>query len=222
MQQAGLKHVGIEEITIGERVRKDLGDLSGLKQSISQNGIVCPIAVTPEMELIYGERRLRSAEELGLKYVPVVVIETASDDAAYRDMELAENTHRKAFTISERIRIVEGMQPQFTAIKDRIRIARLKGDVAGVEAAQADLSALLGRQVDDVPKLRSIFAEIAELGERAAQKAREIVHAFDKLKTDDLRAIVAEMDATGDVHGAFAKYLDTLPASVAKTKSTPF
>ncbi len=43
MQQTGLKHVAIGEITVGERMRKDLGDLSGLKHSITQSGIVCPL-----------------------------------------------------------------------------------------------------------------------------------------------------------------------------------
>lgn len=222
MQQATFMDMKIDAIVVGERVRRDLGDLSGLKQSILQNGIVCPIAVTPGNELIYGERRLRSAEELGLESVPVVVLRTPSDDAAYRDMELAENTHRKPFTISERIRIVDQMEPQFTAIKDRLRIGRLKGDANAIQAAQTELGQLMGRQVDNVPKLRSILAEIAELGERAAQRAREIVHAFDKLKTEELRGIVAYMDATGDVHGAFEKYLETLPVPVVVKKSTPF
>lgn len=221
MRQSGLKHVAIGDINVGDRVRKDLGDLSGLRQSISQIGIVCPLAVTPKLDLIYGERRLRAAEQLDMETVPVFVIENEEDHEAYRDMELAENTHRKPFTISERIRIVDQMEPQFASIKDRIRICRLKGDTAGVEAAQNDLSKLLGRQVDDVPKLRSIFAEIAELGERAAQKAREIVHAFDKVKSQELEAIVTEMDATEDVHGAFAKYLATLPSPIV-SKATPF
>lgn len=222
MEHVAFKEIEIDDIVVGDRVRKDLGDLSGLKESIVQNGIVCPIAVTPELELIYGERRLRSAELLGWKHVPVVILRTPSDDAAYRDMELAENTHRKPFTISERIRIVDQIEPQVTAIKDRVRIARLKGDASGIQAAQAELGQLMGRKVDSVPKLRSILAEIAELGERAAQKAREIVHAFDKVKSEELRAIVAHMDATGDVHEAFTRYLDTLPVPVVVKKSTPF
>ncbi len=90
-----------------------------------------------------------------------------------------------------------------------------------MDAAQAELGALLGRKVDDVPKLRSIIAELSELGERAAAKAREIVHAFDKTKSTELQTIVEEMDRTGDVHKAFERYLDTLPTPIA-TKSTPF
>lgn len=221
MQQTGLKHVAIGEITVGERMRKDLGDLSGLKHSISQTGIVCPIAVTPEMELIYGERRLRAAEQLEMEFVPVVVLESPADHDSYRDMELAENTHRKPFTISERIRIVDQMEPKLTAIKDKVRVARLKGDVAAVDSLQTELGLLLGRKVDDVPKLRSIIAELSELGERAAAKAREIVHALDKTKSTELQTIVAEMDRTGDVHKAFEEYLGTLPAAFT-TKATPF
>ncbi len=66
--------------------------------------------MTPMMELIYGERRLRAAEQLEMEFVPVVILESAADHDSYRDMELAENTHRKPFTISERIRIVDQME----------------------------------------------------------------------------------------------------------------
>lgn len=228
-QKSSISYAPIDDIVVGERLRKDLGDISRLSESIKQRGIICPIAVTPDMDLIYGQRRLEAARLANLDLVPYIVIETPDDDETYREMEMLENTDRKDFTIEEKVRIIDQTEPKLIALKDKIKAARIRNDSEGAEAAHRELEALLSRSLEEVPGKRAILAEIVGLGERNMQWAREVVHAADQGKTPALRAIVDEMNRTGAVRPAFDKYLATLPAApfaklakpVAETKHEP-
>ena len=228
-QKSSISYTPIEDIVVGERLRKDLGDLAPLAESIKQRGIICPIAVTPDMDLIYGQRRLEAAKLANLDLVPYIVIETPDDDDTYREMEMLENTDRKDFTIEEKVRIIDQTEPKLISLKDKIKAARIRKDPEGAEAAHRELEALLSRGLEAVPGKRAILAEMVGLGERNMQWAREVVHAADQGKTPILRAIVDEMNRTGAVRPAFDKYLATLPAApfakpakpAAETKPEP-
>ena len=88
----------ISEIQIGERHRRDLGDIPALARSIATVGLLHPIVVTTDGQLIAGRRRLAALELLGRDEAPVRVIDighnTPSDIARG---ELAENEARKDF-----------------------------------------------------------------------------------------------------------------------------
>ena len=92
------KQINITE----DRQRKDLGDLSDLKSSIARLGILQPLLVTPEFQLICGERRLRCALSLGLDSVPVYIKGTVTPDDA-EEMELEENVRRKSLSWQEQV-----------------------------------------------------------------------------------------------------------------------
>lgn len=221
-QKSSIQYAPIEDIVVGERLRKDLGDLAPLAESIRQRGIICPIAVTPDMELIYGQRRLEAAKLADLSLIPHIVIETPDDHDSYREMEMLENTDRKDFTIEEKVRIVDQTEPKIVAMKDKIKAARIKKDSAAAEAAHRELESVLARGIEAVPGKRAILAEIVGLGERCMQWAREVVHAADQSESPVLRAIVDEMNRTGSVKTAFDKYLATLPpAPFAKPAKPP-
>ena len=57
--------VPIEKIKVKKRVRKDLGNLSDLKDSLRTYGLLNPITINSKYELIAGERRLTAAREIG-------------------------------------------------------------------------------------------------------------------------------------------------------------
>src|ERR1039457_2125710 len=65
----------IDQIQVGFRYRKDLGDLWSLADSISEVGLLHPVVVTPEGRLIAGQRRLEACLLLGWKDVPVTVVD---------------------------------------------------------------------------------------------------------------------------------------------------
>lgn len=210
-QKSSVQYAKIDAITVSDRLRKDMGDLTAFAAAINREGIICPIGVTPDMELIYGQRRLEAAKMAKLDLVPYIVIETPDDHDAYRSMEMSENTHRKDFTIEEKIRIVDLYEPRVKDIKDRIRKARTRQDTNAAEMAHKELEQILAKSIAEVPGKRAILSQLVGLGERGLEWAREVVHAADESGSPVLRAIVDEMNKTGAVRTAFDKYLATLP-----------
>ena len=95
--------VPIADIEIGERHRKDHGDLTDLAESIRSEGLLHPIGVTQEKQLVFGERRLRAALDiLGWREIECRTVDVSSIAAG----EWAENEIRKNFTPSERVAIL--------------------------------------------------------------------------------------------------------------------
>jgi ParB family transcriptional regulator, chromosome partitioning protein len=89
-----------DEIKVKKRIRKDLGDLTQLMESIKAHGLMNPIVVNEKKELIAGERRLESVRRLGWPTIEVHVIHAPSEIAKIQ-MEIDENLYRRALTTSE-------------------------------------------------------------------------------------------------------------------------
>lgn len=94
--------IDINKVSVGDRIRKDMGNLDELAEDIKKNGLINPPVVTPEYELIAGERRLQAMKKLGYKQVEVRVMKV--EDAEHKlNLEINENENRKDFNKSERI-----------------------------------------------------------------------------------------------------------------------
>lgn len=92
--------VPIKDIKIRKRVRKDLGNLDDLKESLRLYGLMNPITINKKYELIAGERRLQAAKLLNWTNINANIIENMSE-ADTLEMELEENNQRKEFTDAE-------------------------------------------------------------------------------------------------------------------------
>lgn len=90
----------INSIVIRKRVRKNLGDLTSLAESLRKHGLLNPVVVNSRNELIAGHRRLEAAKKLGWSMIDVRVAD-GSDPADFVEMELDENTQRKNLTTDE-------------------------------------------------------------------------------------------------------------------------
>ncbi|WP_407399344.1 ParB N-terminal domain-containing protein [Treponema sp.] len=93
--------VKIEDIKIKKRVRRDLGDIEALKDSIRQYGLMNPITLNAKYELVAGERRLEAAKALGWERINAIVLDKNVDKVHQLEMELEENNQRKEFTDEE-------------------------------------------------------------------------------------------------------------------------
>lgn len=98
-----ITEVRTDRIKIGDRVRKDMGDLSKLKGSMQQMGLLQPIGLNSEYALIWGERRLTAARELGWETIMANVDPSMDDVANAINAEFVENDVRKDFTPSEAV-----------------------------------------------------------------------------------------------------------------------
>ena len=92
--------IPVDSIEIPERVRKDLGDLTPLMESLQKIGQLNPITVTPDFKLVAGHRRLTAVRQLGWKTIEAQIVEGV-DELRCLEMELEENLYRKDFTPDE-------------------------------------------------------------------------------------------------------------------------
>ena len=98
--------IKISHIKVGDRFRKDFGDLQGLADSIAELGQLHPIGVDSNYNLIFGERRIKACELLGRDTVEGSVIHL---DSLIKG-EFAENEFSKGWTVSERVAILEAIE----------------------------------------------------------------------------------------------------------------
>src|SRR5579885_374416 len=101
--------VPCEQIQVGERYRKEMGDLEGLAASIAREGLLQPVGITEDFRLVFGQRRLVAVRNI-LKWptIPARVVRVSSLLAAEHD----ENEVRKSFTASERTAIASALEQE--------------------------------------------------------------------------------------------------------------
>ena len=90
----------IDQIRIKKRVRKNLGSLQPLMDSLQEQGLLNPIVVNTKNELIAGQRRLESAKRLGWQSIAVTVVDRTGE-ADKLAMEIDENLYRLDLTDEE-------------------------------------------------------------------------------------------------------------------------
>jgi ParB family chromosome partitioning protein len=94
--------IDINKIKVNDRIRKDFGNIEELANDIKENGLINPPVVTPEYELIAGERRLKALQFLKYPQIEVRIM-TVKDSEHQLNLEISENENRKEFTFSERV-----------------------------------------------------------------------------------------------------------------------
>lgn len=93
--------IRIEQVVVGDRARKDHGDLTGLMESIKEHGLLQPIGVVRGNQLLFGGRRLEACRRLGWDSIPMVDPHTRDDALSLLKAERDENTCRKDMTAEE-------------------------------------------------------------------------------------------------------------------------
>ena len=80
----------ISDVKVGQRVRDEFGDMEALAGSIKEHGLLHPIVVDSDYNLIAGCRRLLACERIGLTEIEAKVLEDISEKEL-RVLELEEN-----------------------------------------------------------------------------------------------------------------------------------
>lgn len=93
--------VPVDNIVVQDRLREDYGDIAGLAESIMTHGLLHPLTIDADNNLIAGERRLRAMRKLGFMEVECRRWGTLTESER-RELELEENLRRKDLTAYER------------------------------------------------------------------------------------------------------------------------
>jgi N6-adenosine-specific RNA methylase IME4/ParB-like chromosome segregation protein Spo0J len=198
----------ISEIVVGERHRRNLGDIEGLAKSIAEVGLLHPIAVTFDGHLIAGERRLRAVEMLGWKTIPCTLVPLNLDQIVRG--EFAENTCRKDFTLSDAVAVKRALEPlEQAAAKERQAASGGKGRIASGKLP----TAMTGRAADKA-------ARATGMARRTLEKAEAIVAAAEA-DPELCGKYVEDMDRTGRVNGVYRRWKIAKQAEAIRAEPPP-
>ena len=112
----------IKDVKIGQRVRDEYGDMQALADSIREHGLLHPIVVDSDYNLIAGCRRLLACERIGLREIEAKVLEDISEKEL-RILELEENIRRKDLTELEKSKnLVELAEIKEQELKEKVKV----------------------------------------------------------------------------------------------------
>ena len=92
--------INVNDIVIKHRIRINLGNLTQLMESMRRHGLMNPVLITQNRELIAGNRRLESAKRLGWTTIEARIIDSL-DEADKLEIEIDENLHRRSLSPDE-------------------------------------------------------------------------------------------------------------------------
>jgi|TergutMp193P3_1026864.scaffolds.fasta_scaffold26138_2 ParB family chromosome partitioning protein len=92
--------IPIKDIIVKKRIRKNMGDIEALAESLKRYGQISPIVISASNVLIAGGRRLEAAKHLGWRTINAVISESAGE-LARLELEIEENIQRRDFSMDE-------------------------------------------------------------------------------------------------------------------------
>jgi N6-adenosine-specific RNA methylase IME4 len=188
----------VDAIVVGERHRRDMGDLAALARSIEEVGLLHPIVIRPDGALIAGARRLAAAHMLGLTEVPVTVV----DLGAVVKGEHAENSFRKDFTLSEAVAVKRALEP--------------------IERAAAQERMRAGRPMENFSKGRALDAVATATGlhRTTLGKAEAVVDAAEA-EPERFGKLLEDMDRCGRANGPYRRLQNIKAAEAIRNEPPP-
>lgn len=195
--------VPCHEIEVGERFRKTMGDLTGLTESIRENGVLQPIGITEDKRLVFGHRRLLVVKDiLQLPTIPARVVRLSNILIAQHD----ENEMRLDFTPSERVAIAEAVRAEIgnrsgqrTDMEPGQNIGQV---VPGAEPGQ-NIGQVSGSHIDEVAAKKAGFGNpetYRQARKVVAVGTPELVDAMDAREVSiSAAAVIADQPAERQV-----------------------
>lgn len=180
--------VAIDSIRTVNRIRSaDSGKVSNLADSIKKLGLMNPISVRPDFQLIAGLHRLEACKQLGWSTIPAIVHDysAANDDATAELLaelaEIDENLIRNDLTElqqgiqhNRRKRIYEQLHPETKAGGDRKSEAvKNQNDKMSLTSYSADAANAIGSTVRTVERKTRIGEQLESVAEQLTGTAIE-------------------------------------------------
>lgn len=204
MEKTVTKHgnsrpIAIGEIVVGERYRKNLGDLEPLKQSIADIGLLHPVVIDGDRRLLVGGRRLEACKQLGMLTIPAVTAASLSDLRQRVIAEKDENVCREPFRPSEMValgRVIEEFQRPIAEAAEKKSPGRPKKGGGNAPT--------FSKPRDESKRTSSVAAAACNVDRRTYEKAKAVTQAAEK-SPEQFVDLVELMDRTGKVNKAYSE-----------------
>lgn len=196
-EATAVDQIDIDEIVVGERYRKSLGDIISLSKSIDKLGLLHPIVVDSRKNLVAGLRRLEACRLLGWTQIPCRVMSSLDDAIPALKAEHDENTCREPFAPLELVALgkaLEAMERQ--KAKERQSSSGPK-EGRGAKTGSVNFTEPVGQTRDKVGEALGVSGVTYQRMKAVAKAAEDDPETFGP--------IAEEMNATGKVMPAFEK-----------------
>ena len=204
VKHSNSKPVAIHDIVVGDRYRKDLGDLEPLKQSITELGLLHPVVIDGERRLLVGGRRLEACKQLGMLTIPAVVAASLSELRQRVMAEKDENVCREPFKPSEWSAIGKKIEEFQRPISEA---AKAEGGKRGGRPSKnlRGSSPKVSKPQDESRRTATVAAAACGVDRRTYEKARAVAEAAAKAP-EKFGHFVEQMDRTGKVNKAYSEW----------------
>jgi ParB family chromosome partitioning protein len=209
----------VKKLFLGKcNVRKDLGDISELVESIKQVGVLEPLIVRPTLqdkfEVVVGNRRYHAAKKAGIQKVPCIVREMDDEEAMITS--LTENIQRGDISeeeIAMTYRALHEMNPRvWTQATFAKRLGKSQQWISGLLTAYQTLVKLEGiaKGMKAYPKeeeRKRGIASVEHLKEiEYALRSEEVKKTLSEEEIEEKRKELAEETLDLSVEDAKAVY----------------
>lgn len=181
----------IGELDMSDLLRKDVGDVSDLVDSMRENiakglpPLIHPVVVDSKMRLISGSRRVAAHRQLGLTEVDYMCLGTLSDDEVVR-LEVSAN-YQKLFTWQERVLGIakhhrfyvtrNALEGKSWGLRETADLLRMKGTSKTALGRMLFLAPYLNSNDQDIWKAESVEDAYRVLIKRAEEERSKLLVA---------------------------------------------
>ena len=92
--------IPLNDIIVKKRIRKEMGDIVALAESMKHYGLMNPIVLNSRNQLVAGGRRLEAARYLGWRTINAVIVDI-NESLPMLEYEVEENLQRQSFNPQE-------------------------------------------------------------------------------------------------------------------------
>ena len=185
----------VASIVVGERHRRDPGDLTPLMDSLRRVGMLQPVTITPDGYLICGYRRLEAAKKLGWNTLRVWVRSGISDELTRLLAERDENVTHKPLSTMEATALYKEMKALLQEDAERRMKANQFGHENGKTAGQPGPAESAGPELAGLGDARRRAAEMVT-GKASYNRLEQILEmeriAADRDLPKDLRKVAED------------------------------
>ena len=208
--------IKLSEVKIGARFREKFEDIDKLAESISKFGLIEPIVIDENNELIAGERRYKAHQMLKLEEIEVKYMKDLNS-LEKKEVELEENIQRKQFTWQEEV----SAKDQLHKLKREIHGGAVKGHESIGTWKLKDTAAALGESVGtvsmDVQLARGMKAfphlmkeKSKTMAYKKLKKAQEAILNEELARRLESKGLTAHPDI---IHGNCVEEMAKMPAN---------
>jgi ParB family chromosome partitioning protein len=203
VRHSNSKPIAIHDIVVGDRYRKDLGDLGPLKTSITEIGLLHPVVIDGDRRLLVGGRRLEACKQLGILTIPAVVAESLSDLRHRVMAERDENKCREPFKPSEMVALGKAIEESYRPIVEAAKEEGVKKGGKNRHSFGQNLPKPKAKR-DESKRTSSVAAAASLVSRETYRKAAEVVGAAER-DPERYAVLVEQMDRTGKVNKAYSE-----------------